>query len=101
MRNKLSDGGKQAYDYALDKLSKGNEKVAQSAKESAFIYARMAERWSEIMHEYGNKTYSPEDYTKSHPIVMSKQAGNAQLEQAFEQRVWHGSGMDFDNFENE
>lgn len=38
LRNQLSDGGKQAYDYALDKLSKGNEKVAQSAKESAFIY---------------------------------------------------------------
>lgn len=99
LRNKLSDGGKQAYDYALDKLSKGNEKVAQSAKESAFVYARMAERWSEIMHEYGNKTYSPEDYIKSHPIVMNKQAGNAQLERAFEQRAWHGSGIDFDNFD--
>ena len=97
LRNQLSDGGKQAYDYALDKLSKGNEKVAQSAKESAFIYARMAERWSEIMHEYGNKTYSSEDYTKSHPIVISKQAGDAQLEQVFEQRAWHGSGVDFDN----
>lgn len=99
LRNQLSDGGKQAYDYALDKLSKGNEKVAQSAKESAFIYARMAERWSEIMHEYGNKTYSSEDYTKSHPIVISKQAGDAQLEQVFEQRAWHGSGVDFDNFD--
>lgn len=99
LRNQLSNGGKQAYDYAIDKLSKGNEKVAQSAKESAFIYARMAERWSEIMHEYGNKTYSPEDYTKSHPIVISKQTGDAQLEQAFEQRAWHGSGIDFDNFD--
>lgn len=99
LRNKLSDGGKQAYDYALDKLSKGNEKVAQSAKESAFIYARMAERWSEIMHEYGNKTYSPEDYTKSHPIVISKQTGDAQLEQVFEQRAWHGSSHDFDKFD--
>ncbi|WP_302420853.1 LPD38 domain-containing protein [uncultured Megasphaera sp.] len=99
LRNQLSDGGKQAYGYALDKLSKGNEKVAQSAKESAFIYARMAERWSEIMHEYGNKTYSPEDYTKSHPIVISKQNGYAQLEQVFEQRAWHGSGIDFNNFD--
>ena len=99
LRNQLSDGGKQAYDYALDKLSKGNEKVAQSAKESAFIYARMAERWSEIMHEYGNKTYSPEDYTKSHPIVISKQTGDAQLEQVFEQRAWHGSSHDFDKFD--
>lgn len=99
LRNQLSGGGKQAYDYAIDKLSKGNEKVAQSAKESAFIYARMAERWSEIMHEYGNKTYSPEDYTKSHPIVISKQTGDAQLGQVFEQRAWHGSGIDFDNFD--
>ena len=99
LRNKLSDGGKQAYDYAIDKLSKGNEKVAQSAKENAFIYARMAERWSEIMHEYGNKTYSPEDYTKSHPIVMGQQSGNAQLERAFEQRAWHGSPYDFDSFD--
>lgn len=99
LRNKLSNGGKQAYDYAIDKLSNGNEKVAQSAKENAFIYARMAERWSEIMHEYGNKTYSPEDYTKSHPIVMGQQSRNAQLERAFEQRAWHGSGIDFDNFD--
>jgi hypothetical protein len=99
LRNQLSDGGKQAYDYALDNLSQGHEKVAQSAKESAFIYARMAERWSEIMHEYGNKTYSPEDYTKSHPIVMGQQSGNAQLERAFEQRAWHGSPYDFDSFD--
>ena len=99
LRNQLSNGGKQAYDYAIDKLSKGNEKVAQSAKENAFIYARMAERWSEIMHEYGNKTYSPEDYTKSHPIVMGQQSGNAQLERAFEQRAWHGSPYDFDSFD--
>lgn len=99
LRNQLSNGGKQAYDYAFDKLSQGHEKVAQSAKESAFIYARMAERWSEIMHEYGNKTYSPEDHTKSHPIVMGQQSGNAQLERAFEQRAWHGSGVDFDNFD--
>lgn len=99
LRNQLSDGGKQAYDYALNNLSQGNEKVVQSAKENAFIYARMAERWSEIMHEYGNKTYSPEDYTKSHPIVISKQNGDAQLEQVFEQRAWHGSGIDFDNFD--
>lgn len=56
-------------------MSKGNEKVAQSAKESVFIYARMAERWSEIMHEYGNKIYSREDYIKAHPIVMNQLAG--------------------------
>lgn len=99
LRNKLSNGGKQAYDYAIDKLSNGNEKVAQFAKENAFIYARMAERWSEIMHEYGNKTYSPEDYTKSHPIVMGQQSRNAQLERAFEQRAWHGSPYDFDSFD--
>ena len=99
LRNQLSDGGKQAYDYALDNLLQGNGKVAQSAKENAFIYARMAERWSEIMHEYGNKTYSPEDYTKSHPIVMGQQSGNAQLERAFEQRAWHGSPYDFNSFD--
>lgn len=99
LRNQLSDGGKQAYDYALNNLSQGNEKVVQSAKENAFIYARMAERWSEIMHEYGNKTYSPEDYTKSHPIVMGQQSRNAQLERAFEQRAWHGSPYDFDSFD--
>lgn len=75
LRNQLSDGSKQAYDYALDKLSKGNEKVAQSAKESAFIYARMAERWFKIMHEYGSKTYFPEDYIKAHPIAMNQPAG--------------------------
>lgn len=35
----------------------------------------MAERWSEIMHEYGSKTYFPEDYIKAHPIAMNQPVG--------------------------
>lgn len=54
VRNKLSDGGKQAYDYALDKLSKGNEKVAQSAKENAQLIRSKEGLKAEIKEAFPN-----------------------------------------------
>ena len=76
LRTQLSKEEKQVYDYAVQKLSQGNDKVAKAAKESAFLYARMAERWTEIMHEYGDTTYTPKKYMEQHPIVVGdKKAG--------------------------
>lgn len=48
---------------------------AQAAKENAYIYARMAERWADIRHEYGDTAYTAQDFAKAHPIVMNQQAG--------------------------
>ena len=54
LRNQLSDGGKQAYGYALDKLSKGNEKVAQSAKENAQLIRSKEDLKAEIKEAFPN-----------------------------------------------
>jgi len=54
LRNQLSDGGKQAYGYALDKLSKGNEKVAQSAKENAQLIRSKEGLKAEIKEAFPN-----------------------------------------------
>ena len=76
LRIQLSEEGKQVYDYAVHKLSQGNDQVAKAAKESAFLYARMAERWTEIMHEYGDTAYTPKKFMEQHPIVVgNKKAG--------------------------
>lgn len=49
MHTQLSEEEKQVYDYTVQKLAQGNDKVAKAARESAFIYARMAECWTEII----------------------------------------------------
>ena len=82
LRAQLSEEEKQVYDYAVQKLSQGNDQVAKAAKESAFLYARMAERWTEIMHEYGDTTYTPKKYMKQHPIVVGDERPNNSFEQA-------------------
>lgn len=76
LRNHLSEEGKQVYDYAVQQFSQGNDQIVKAAKESAFLYARMAERWTEIMHEYGDTTYTLKKYMAQHPIVVgNKKAG--------------------------
>ena len=43
LRTQWSEEEKQVYDYAVQKLLQGNDKIAKVTRESAFIYARMAE----------------------------------------------------------
>ncbi len=72
LRNTFTKDGASVYTQALHILSNASEKASQAAKESAFIYARMAERWANIMHEYGDTAYTPQKFMEQHPIV----AGN-------------------------
>ncbi len=72
LRNTFTKDGASVYTQALHILSNVSEKASQAAKENAFIYARMAERWANIMHEYGDTAYTPRKFMEQHPIV----AGN-------------------------
>lgn len=70
------------YVQALHTLSKASEKASQAAKENAFIYARMAERWTNIMNEYGDTAYTPQKFMEQHPIVVSNEKVNHLFGQA-------------------
>ena len=72
LRNTFTKDGASVYTQALHILSNASEKANKAAKENAFIYARMAERWANIMHEYGDTAYTPQKFMEQHPIV----AGN-------------------------
>lgn len=52
---------------------------AQAAKENAYIYARMAERWADIRHEYGDTAYTAQDFAAAHPIRFGGKAKNGQF----------------------
>ncbi len=76
LRNTFTKDGASVYTQALHILSNTSEKASQAAKENAFIYARMAERWTNIMHEYGDTAYTPKKFMEQHPIVAgNKKAG--------------------------
>lgn len=76
LRNTFTKDGVSVYVQALHTLSNASEKASQAAKENAFIYARMAERWTNIMNEYGDTAYTPQKFMEQHPIVVgNKKAG--------------------------
>lgn len=72
--------GATVYKQTAQTLSTAGQKASKAARENAYIYARMAERWADIRHEYGDTAYTAQDFAKAHPIVMNQQAG--QLGQA-------------------
>lgn len=72
--------GAAVYKQTAQTLSTAGQKASKAARENAYIYARMAERWADIRHEYGDTAYTAQDFAKAHPIVMNQQAG--QLGQA-------------------
>lgn len=72
--------GAAVYKQTAQTLSTAGQKASKAARENAYIYARMAERWADIRHEYGDTVYTAQDFAKAHPIVMNQQAG--QLGQA-------------------
>lgn len=76
LRNTFTKDGASVYTQALHTLSNASEQASQAAKENAFIYARMAERWTNIMNEYGDTAYTPQKFMEQHPIVIgNKKAG--------------------------
>ena len=62
------------WQESLSRVSGGDpasKKASQAAKENAFIYIRMAERWTNIMHEYGDTAYTTQKFMEQHPIIVS------------------------------
>lgn len=96
LRKTFSKDGAAVYTAALKTVSQGNPAVSQAAKENAFLYARMAERWAQIRRDYGDTAYTAKDFAAAHPIVIG---GKVQNGQGLEQRAWHGSPHDFDKFD--
>lgn len=82
LRNTFTKDGASVYTQALHILSNTSEKASQAAKENAFIYARMAERWTNIMNEYGDTAYTPQKFMEQHPIVAGNKKANNSFGQA-------------------
>ena len=99
LRKTFSKAGAAVYQDAVKTFQQGNQAVSQAAKENAYIYARMAERWAQIRRDYGDTAYTAKDFAAAHPIQIGGTGNDVQFGQPLEQRAWHGSGVDFDNFD--
>lgn len=99
LRKTFSKDGAAVYQDAVKTFQQGNQAVSQAAKENAYIYARMAERWAQIRRDYGDTAYTAKDFAAAHPIQIGGTGNDVQFGQPLEQRAWHGSGVDFDNFD--
>lgn len=99
LRKTFSKEGAAVYQDAVKTFQQGNQAVSQAAKENAYIYARMAERWAQIRRDYGDTAYTAKDFAAAHPIQIGGTGNDVQFGQPLEQRAWHGSGVDFDNFD--
>lgn len=95
LRKTFSKEGAAVYQDAVKTFQQGNPAVSQAAKENAYLYARMAERWAQIRRDYGDTAYTAKDFAAAHPIYIGGTGSYVQ----FGQRAWHGSGVDFDNFD--
>ena len=99
LRKTFSKEGAAVYQNAVKTFQQGNQAVSQAAKENAYLYARMyarmAERWAQIRRDYGDTAYTAKDFAAAHPIYIGGTGSDVQ----FGQRAWHGSGVDFDNFD--
>lgn len=99
LRKTFSKEGAAVYQDAVKTFQQGNQAVSQAAKENAYLYARMAERWAQIRRDYGDTAYTAKDFAVAHPIHIGGTGNDVQFGQPLEQRAWHGSGVDFDNFD--
>lgn len=99
LRKTFSKEGAAVYQNAVKTFQQGNQAVSQAAKENAYLYARMAERWAQIRRDYGDTAYTAKDFAAAHPIHIGGTGSDVQFGQPLEQRAWHGSGVDFDNFD--
>lgn len=95
LRKTFSKDGAAVYQDAVKTFRQGNQAVSQAAKENAYLYARMAERWAQIRRDYGDTAYTAKDFAAAHPIHIGGTGSDVQ----FGQRAWHGSGVDFDDFD--
>ena len=95
LRKTFSKEGAAVYQDAVKTFQQGNQAVSQAAKENAYLYARMAERWAQIRRDYGDTAYTAKDFAAAHPIHIGGTGSDVQ----FGQRAWHGSSHDFDKFD--
>ncbi len=84
LRQTFSKEGAEVYARTLEQLQKGNKAVVGAAKENAYIYTKMAERWAQIRRDYGDTAYTAKDFAAAHPIRIGT-ANNKKAAQ-FEQR---------------
>lgn len=77
----FSKAGAAVYQDAVKTFQQGNQAVSQAAKENAYIYARMAERWAQIRRDYGDTAYTAKDFAAAHPIHIGGTGSDVQFGQ--------------------
>lgn len=82
IRKTFSKEGAAVYQNAVKTFRQGNQAVSQAAKENAYLYARMAERWAQIRRDYGDTTYTAKDFAAAHPIHIGGTGSDVQFGQA-------------------
>lgn len=81
LRKTFSKEGAAVYQDAVKTFQQGNQAVSQAAKENAYIYARMAERWAQIRRDYGDTAYTAKDFVAAHPIHIGGTGSDVQFGQ--------------------
>lgn len=81
LRKTFSKEGVAVYQDAVKTFRQGNQAVSQAAKENAYLYARMAERWAQIRRDYGDTAYTAKDFAAAHPIYIGGTGSDVQFGQ--------------------
>lgn len=81
LRKTFSKEGASVYQDAVKTFRQGNQAVYQEAKENAYLYARMAERWAQIRRDYGDTAYTAKDFAAAHPIYIGGTGSDVQFGQ--------------------
>lgn len=74
LKQHLTYEGKEVFDATLDKLRHGKAKVKKSAVQSAYLYAKMADRWANVMNksQKGKRSYTAKDFSSKNGILLEK-----------------------------
>lgn len=74
LKQHLTNEGKEVFDATLDKLQHGKAKVKKSAVQSAYLYAKMADRWANVMNksQKGKRSYTAKDFSSKNGILLEK-----------------------------
>lgn len=81
LRKTFSKEGAAVYQNSVKTFQQGNQAVSQAAKENAYLYARMAERWAQIRRDYGDTAYTAKDFAAAHPIYIGGTGSDVQFGQ--------------------
>ena len=81
LRKTFSKEGAAVYQDAVKTFQRGKQAVSQAAKENAYLYARMAERWAQIRRDYGDTAYTAKDFAAAHPIYIGGTGSDVQFGQ--------------------